>query len=89
MFYDPEGEPTQLVIRYAVGQQEREAVVLTNGHTLEEHVQRLEALMEQAAIAETTIVDTFVTWPLVAGGAVAIRLDSIIALEDPGSGAEA
>lgn len=82
MFYDPEFEPTQLVIRYAIGQQEREAVVLTNGHSLEDHVKRLESLMESAAITESTAA-TFVTWPLAAGAAVAIRIDSIIALEAP------
>ncbi|MFG2148649.1 hypothetical protein ACGFRG_31305 [Streptomyces sp. NPDC048696] len=80
MFYDPEFESTRLVIRYVVGQQEREAVVLANGHSLEKHVKRLEALMESAAITESVAM-TFVTWPLVSGGAVAIRIDSIIALE--------
>ncbi|WP_369377550.1 hypothetical protein [Streptomyces sp. cg36] len=80
MFYDPEFESTRLIIRYVVGQQEREAVVLANGHSLEKHVNRLEALMESAALTES-VATTFVTWPLASGGAVAIRIDSIIALE--------
>ncbi|GAA5070749.1 hypothetical protein [Streptomyces similanensis] len=80
MFFDPELKPAQFVIRYAVGQHERQAVVLANGHSLEEHVDRVEALMDPAA--HTVLTRTpFATWPLAAGGAVAIRIDSIIAFE--------
>lgn len=75
-FYDPEFAPSQIVVRYAIGDQEREVVVLTNGHSLEEHSNRLEALTESP-----TPGVTYVTWPIASGGAVAIRVDSIIALE--------
>lgn len=80
MFYDPEFESTQMIVRYAIGGQEREVAVLTNGHTFEEHVQRLETLTE---VPPVDLGSTYVTWPLAGGGAVAIRIDSIIALEAP------
>ncbi|MEU2514732.1 hypothetical protein [Streptomyces syringium] len=88
MFYDPDFVPPQMIVRYAIGAQEREAVVLTNGHSLEEHTGRLESLTESPVPSVT-----YVTWPLAGGGAVAIRLDTIIALEAPegdrpGSGSE-
>ncbi|MFE7113960.1 hypothetical protein ACFU99_00835 [Streptomyces sp. NPDC057654] len=87
MFFDPEFVPTKLVVRYVIGQQEREALVLANGHSLKEHVDRLEAIMEtnNHFDEDTTPADSFVTWPLAAGGAVAIRVNSIIALEALGT----
>lgn len=80
MFYDPQFQSTQLVIRYAIGQQEREAVVLAKGHTLEHHVGRLESLIESAVFRKSGAA-TYLTWPLATGGAVAIRIVSIIAIE--------
>ncbi|MFC8008466.1 hypothetical protein ACFUCH_35470 [Streptomyces olivaceus] len=76
MFYDPEFAPPQMIIRYVIGMQEREALVLTKGHSLEDHVERVESLTESPISAAT-----YATWPLAQGGAVAIRIDSIIAFE--------
>ncbi|MFF2902830.1 hypothetical protein [Streptomyces sp. NPDC057966] len=78
MFYDPKLKTETLVIHYAIGGQEREASVLATGHSLEEHIGRLEALSESPLDSIT-----YVTWPLVAGGAIAIRIESIIAIEAP------
>lgn len=76
MFHEPEFAPPQMTIRYVIGTQEREALVLTKGHSLEEHIERVESLTESPISAAT-----YVTWPLARGGAVAIRIDSIIAFE--------
>ncbi|MEU9198129.1 hypothetical protein [Streptomyces hundungensis] len=54
MFFEPELKPSRFVIRYAVGQHEREAVVLANGHSLEEHVDRVEVLMDPVTRATLT-----------------------------------
>jgi hypothetical protein len=80
LFFDHKFVPQQIIVRYAVGGQEREAVVLANGRSLEDHVERLEALTESPTFPPSTL---YVSWPLAAGGSVAIRLDSIIALEAP------
>ncbi|MGW0573035.1 hypothetical protein [Streptomyces tauricus] len=77
-FYDSEFKPERIIVRYAIGDQEREVLVRANGRSLEEHVDRLEALTE-SPVARAT----YVNWPLDSGGAVAIRIDSIIALEAP------
>ncbi|MVO90205.1 hypothetical protein GPA10_37000 [Streptomyces sp. p1417] len=76
-------KPPQFVIRYAVGLQEREAVVVANGHSLADYVDRLEEAMEQALTTEPPSTP-FLAWSLAAGGAVVIRIDSIIALEASG-----
>lgn len=78
MFYDPEFTPPKLVVRYVVGGREREALVLTNGRSLEDHVQRLTYLEE---LSDSNDRPAYVTWPLAAGGAVAIRIDSIVVIE--------
>lgn len=77
MFYDPAFESPEMVVRYAVGGQEREVVVLTNGRSFEDHVGRLQSLSD----SPIDDPETYVPWPLAGGGAVAIRLDSIVALE--------
>lgn len=78
MYYDPDCTTKTLIIRYAVGGQDREALVLANGFSVEDHVQRVQTLNEGTVRPPTA---KFVRWPLAAGGMVAIRLDSIIAIE--------
>ncbi|MFJ1840020.1 hypothetical protein ACIOJ9_39975 [Streptomyces sp. NPDC088175] len=77
-FYDHTLTARRLAIRYAVGGQQHCATVLASGHSLEEHVDRLEALGKSSGLTGGL---TYVSWPLAEGGAVAIRLDSIVALE--------
>ncbi|EST17865.1 hypothetical protein [Streptomyces niveus] len=76
-FYNSDLKPSQIIVRYAVGGQEREALVLANGRTIEDHTARLESMDDPPAGL------TYVPWPLASGGTIAIRLDSIIALEAP------
>lgn len=75
---DPAFSPPQMTVRYVVGTQEREAVVLTNGHSFEAHISRLQGYDE---LRDEPTDLLYLTWPLAAGGAVAIRTDSIVALE--------
>ncbi|EST17887.1 hypothetical protein M877_39965 (plasmid) [Streptomyces niveus NCIMB 11891] len=77
-FYDFEQVVPELIVRYAIGGQEREAHVLANGHTLEAHTERLESLAEPSLAGPN-----YVQWTLVAGGQVSIRLDAIVAIEAP------
>ncbi|MGW0545408.1 hypothetical protein ACWD0D_34715 [Streptomyces griseoincarnatus] len=79
-YYDDQVSARILVVRYVVGHQEREARVLSHGHSLEAHVSRLEALAEGA---ERPGGADFIPWDLVTGGGISIRLDAIVAIEAP------
>ncbi|MEU2578749.1 hypothetical protein ACIP3B_36245 [Streptomyces anulatus] len=79
MYYDPDCTTKTLLIRYAIGGQEREALVLANGFSVKDHVDRVQTLTQQPQVTPTT--SKWVPWPLAAGGMIAIRLDSIIAIE--------
>lgn len=65
-----------MTVRYAVGSQEREALVLTGGFRLDDHLERLQS----GAGGDTP---DWVTFLLAGGGGIGLRLDSIVAIEMP------
>jgi len=73
-FYDSTQPLTRLTVRYVVGTEMRSVEVDPTGHTLDEHTDRLEALAEHSG-------PVYVPWQLPGQGTIAIRLDSIIALD--------
>ncbi|MFB6955376.1 hypothetical protein ACFCXP_37665 [Streptomyces niveus] len=63
---------TTMTVRYAVGDQERDVLVLTQGLALSDHVERLQN-------AERP----WVTFALPEGGGIGLRISAIVALEFP------
>ncbi|MFI9630355.1 hypothetical protein [Streptomyces sp. NPDC052042] len=61
---------TPMKVRYAVGNQDREALVITGGMSLADHVERLESGGS-----------AWVSFILARGGRISLRLDSVVALE--------
>lgn len=72
-FYDVRFEPTRMTVRYAIGGQERHAVVLPYGHSLEDHLEGLETNADAG--------HAYTIFQLADGGQIAIRIDSIVAIE--------
>ncbi|MFD7416865.1 hypothetical protein ACFW9S_38105 [Streptomyces anulatus] len=83
MYYNPDLATDTLIVRYAIGSQEREAVVRSNGHSLKDHVERLQGLRENAEYTSKGPAASWAPWTLATGGGIFIRLDSIIAIEAP------
>lgn len=65
-----------MTVRYAVGSRERTVDVLTGGFSLADHVERLNP-------ASSGSETEWVTFMLKAGGEIALRDSSIIAIEMP------
>jgi hypothetical protein len=75
--FDLEFRPDRFVIRYAIGNQVQEVLVEADGATLDEFLTRLERFLNSPS-PEPLL---FLRMQMAGGGQVAIRIDSIVAIE--------
>lgn len=80
-FYNADVVTSRLIVRYAVGGTERAVTVDARGLSHEEHMSRLEFLLQGLGGAEPESGRTYMPWALPGGGLVSIRADAVVSVE--------